>query len=396
MKSRKIIFVLSFAFLCAVLIAHYMMARPYEEQLMRIQTSERLGNLGSAVLDEPMGIQAILLDYSSDQALLLKTWIALKKYPTITRELLMLYGEEPIFKRVMKNYGESVVPVIQYFRANEIWTYTAQTKIAAVATDAASTLKQAWSMLPGTTKPAVPRPAAPPTAPAAPAAPAPIAPPRIAANERGWYAVNILDTEGHDLLGQFVEGQDGQIRRIQTDRFGKLVIGFLSSGIRNIETKSQSGDELKAADYLWAGVDVLPFIGIAKGLRLVKQASVAGKEIRISTKTRLLAPKLFESTAMLKLAKYGSGVAAAYLIVTHPSLVNSLLGQAAKFFGIDPWLFQLGGWWLILSLLLFPFIGLIKLAARLLLAVFSLLEKSRPKKVSVPVAAMASGSTQLT
>ena len=369
MNAKKVVFVLSIGFICAVLITHYLIVRPYDEQLMRIQSTERLGNLGDAVLDEPMEIQAILLDYTSDKELVLKAWIALAKYPAATRELLVLYGTEPAFQNALKKYGESIVPVIQYFRANEIWTISAGKKIAEASDAVANYGKQVWNWVSRNDVPAKPN-AAPVQS---------VQPVRIDANERGWYAINTINTDGHNLLGQFVEGPDKQIKRIQTDRVGKFATDILSSGFRELETKVKRGEELNTTDYLWAGVDVLPLIGVAKGLRLAKQAATAGKEVRLSTKTRLLAPKLFESSAMRRLAKYGSGVAVAYLVVQHPALINSLFGQMAKVFGVDPWLFQLAGWWLILSVLLFPFIGVLKVVAKLLLAVFSLLEKSRPK-----------------
>src|SRR5450759_3660741 len=85
----------------------------YGEQLIRVQTEQELAHIDKAIMDEPVEVQAVLLDYSGDKEFVLKAWIALSKYPEKTREILSQYGSEPEFRDILKSYGESVIPVIQ-------------------------------------------------------------------------------------------------------------------------------------------------------------------------------------------------------------------------------------------------------------------------------------------
>jgi hypothetical protein len=59
----------------------------------------------------------------------------------------------------------------------------------------------------------------------------------IGPDQRGWYAVNIIAREGHDLLGQFVVTGDAQVKRNQTDRIFKAIV-VLHRGVRQLETST--------------------------------------------------------------------------------------------------------------------------------------------------------------
>ena len=41
-------------------------------------------------------------------------------HPAAAREILQLYGAEPEFKDILRRFGDSVIPVIQYFRDNDL------------------------------------------------------------------------------------------------------------------------------------------------------------------------------------------------------------------------------------------------------------------------------------
>lgn len=69
----------------------------------------------------------MLLDYAGDDdlnatslrgELVLKAWIAFSKYPEQAPEVFRLYGSDPAFQKILRNYGEIVVPVIKYFLDN--------------------------------------------------------------------------------------------------------------------------------------------------------------------------------------------------------------------------------------------------------------------------------------
>ncbi len=50
---------------------------PYNDALIRLQTKDRLAAIDPAMAREPLDTQVILLNYSNDNVLLLKTWIAI-------------------------------------------------------------------------------------------------------------------------------------------------------------------------------------------------------------------------------------------------------------------------------------------------------------------------------
>jgi hypothetical protein len=78
------------------------------------------------------------------------------------------------------------------------------------------------------------------------------------------------------------------------------------------------------------------------------------------------------------LGKYGAIAATAYIIVAHPSLVNSVLAEFANLMGWNPLLVQFAGWFLIIFIALYPIAWLLKDIARLILFIFSLIERGRP------------------
>ena len=90
--------VLATAIVAALAISLSWRPSSYVEQLIRIQTKQELAHIDIRILNEPVQVQAMLLDYAGDQELLLKAWIALAKYPATSREILLLYGSESEFR----------------------------------------------------------------------------------------------------------------------------------------------------------------------------------------------------------------------------------------------------------------------------------------------------------
>ena len=119
-EGRKILILLTLATLASLAIYHFWAPLPYAERLVRIQAEQDLGRIDERITAEPLEIQAQLLDYSSDQELTLKAWIALSKYDRSAREIFQLYGSEPEFKDILRTYGDAIIPVIQYFRDHEV------------------------------------------------------------------------------------------------------------------------------------------------------------------------------------------------------------------------------------------------------------------------------------
>jgi hypothetical protein len=328
---------------------------PYVEQLIRIQAKQDLAHIDRAILDEPLQVQALLLDYSRDKELVLKAWIALSKYPATAREILLLYGTEPEFKDILRRYGDPVIPVIQYFRDNDVWTVKAMDATGKAVDSAIEVAKKIWRRVMGN-EPDNPKPAALPK------------PVELGPVERGWYAVHFIKDEGHDFLGQFSVNADGKALWNQTNRVVKATTGFFTSGVRNLETKVDLGQELTAADAFWAGLDVAMIAVPAKILMSGKAVARSGQELGFATRTRLVAPRLLPRGEIFrKLGAYGAAAAALYVVVRHPSLLNSVFAELAEVMGISPWLVQAAGWSVVIALLMYFFSWLLVPVAKFLL-----------------------------
>ncbi len=287
-----------------------------------------MGHIDSRILNEPLQVQATLLDYAGDSELVLKAWIALFKNPASAREILLLYGTEPEFKQILRRYGDAVIPVIQYFRDNDVWTIR-------VLDSLTGALQDFWYRLTGRGQAISKRIDLGPV-------------------ERGWYAVHFIKHEGHDFLGQFSVHPDGKARWNQTDRIVKASTAFFTSGVRNLETKIDLGQDLTAGDAFWAGVDVALVAVPAKVLMSGKAVARSGQELKLATRTRLVAPRLLPKGQMFrKFGAYGAAAATVYVIATHPSLLNSVLAEFASLVGISPWIMQAAAWTAIIAFLVY-------------------------------------------
>lgn len=336
----------------------------YVEQLIRIQAEQELGHIDSGILHEPLQVQATLLDYAGDRELVLKAWIALSKHPATAREILLLYGTEPEFRDVLRRYGDAVVPVIQYFRDNDVWTVRAMDATGKAIESAMEAARKLWRRVMGN-EPENPQPVAPPR------------PVELGPVERGWYAVNFIKHEGHDFLGQFSVHPDGKARWNQTDRVVKASTAFFTSGVRNLETKMDLGQDITGADAFWAGLDVALVAVPAKLLLSGRVVARSGQELNFAARTRLVAPRLLPKGELFrKLGVYGAAAATLYVVARHPSLLNSVLAELADLAGISPWIVQAVGWSVVIALLIYVFSWLLIPVAKFTLFLVKWLARS--------------------
>lgn len=297
-------------------------------------------------------MQATLLDYAGDKELLLKAWIALAKHRATARAILLDYGSEPEFKEILRRYGDAVIPVIQYFRENDVWTIRALHTLS-------GELRDFWRRLTGSGQAGAQRVDLGPV-------------------ERGWYAVHFIKHEGHDFLGQFAVHPDGKARWNQTDRIVKASTAFFTSGVRNLETKIDLGQDLTAGDAFWAGVDVALVAVPAKILMSGKAVARSGQELKLATRTRLVAPRLLPRSQLFrKLGVYGAAAATAYVVATNPSLLNSVLAEIADLVGISPWIVQAAGWTLVIAFLVYVLSWILVPVAKLILFLLRTIQLAR-------------------
>lgn len=348
MSRRNTLLILA-AVIAAFAISLYWKPVSYVEQLVRIQAEQELGHIDKSILNEPFEVQATLLDYSGDQELVFKTWIALSKYQGVAQEILLLYGSEPEFKEILRKHGESVIPVIQYFRENDVWSVRAMDSIGKASQSVADAAKWIWNGVFGHER-TNSDPAAQPDA--------------LSPTDRGWYAVNFIKHEGHHFLGQFAVNSEQKAKWNQVDRIVKGSTSLFTSGMRDLETKHDLGEDITTADVFWAGLDVAVLAVPAKLLTSGKAVARSGKELSFTARTRLFGPQLLlKKPIFQKLGKYGAVAATIYIVATHPSLLSSVFAWVAEFMGISVWLVQFVGWSIVIAFALYVLAWLLKPAA---------------------------------
>jgi hypothetical protein len=346
----------------------------YEEHLVRIQAKNELGEIDTRILDEPIAIQAILLDYSISQELMLKAWFAISKYPEPSHEIFTLYGSEPEFKEILLKYGDVTIPIIGYFMENGIWSSKTMNFIGEGLQNLTSSAHNLLSNQPDdpldTMKVIVETPDALRS--------------EALRIEDGWTAVNYIKEEGYDFIRQFTISSDNEVTWNQTKRFAEGITSLLTSGVSKLEQKLDLDEDLLAQDYFWAAMDVVPVIAAFKVLKAGKVVARSGKALSttgkvakgsgvavsksakaltLSERTVLIAgstSKLSKIVLKKGWGKWGLRLGAGIILIKAPRMVSALLAMAARAIGLPAWLFQLVGWYLIIFILLYPFSWLIR------------------------------------
>ena len=331
---RKLLLILGLAAVIAVISTVSSDPMLIEERLIRIQAEDTLQAF-PRIEEEPLEVQAALLDMADDELLLLKARAAYLRYPAMTREIFPLYGPEPEFREILRLYGENILPPIHYFLSRPI-------RSIELMNDLATKYKAAVDFITGGAKnetDANGQQSNPQEETLSP-------------EERGWYAVRFVQEEGHDFLGQFVVNDQGDIVWIRTERVLENINQFFASGIRNLEIRHRTGEDVSAADIGWASVDVLVFASALKVLRVGRAVAVSSRSAAGTTRSAALAARLTASGRMLmttaRYAKWPALVGVGYLVVTHPGIINDLLAEVSDILGYPEKLVQFLGWMLIL------------------------------------------------
>lgn len=339
---RKFLFVLAAAALLAALLAATWRPMPIEERRVRIEAQRAFPELAANPGRLPAEVQAQLLDYADDEVLLLKARAAVLARPEMAARILPLYGPEPEFREILRTHGEAVLPPIAYFLDNEITTLALADAIA-----------RAIARANGGSRPA------------------------LTAEDRGWHAVQFIQVEGHDFLGQFEVGPDGRTRWIHTERVLEGLGSLFAGGIRNVERKYRTGRDVTAEDLGWAAVDAVAVLGAVYILRAGKAAAAAARTGQAGTRASATAARLARAgkigLAGASRARWPVILAAAYVAVRHPGVVSEFFAGVAEFLGVPAWLSVFGGWLLVLLPVMFLAVPVLRLATGLMLALLRLL-----------------------
>lgn len=344
MKTLIVIFTLAAVIASVITLASS--PEPVEQKLIRIHASEVLDDF-PGLKQQPIDVQAVLIDMAHDPVLVLKARAALLAYPAMARQLLPMYGSEPEFQDILRRYGEVVLPLVQYFVSNPVDSV----KWISKAGRQYQIIKQWITRNESTLTPAD---AAQP----------------LTALERGWYAVQFINSEGHDFLGQFVLSPEGNVEWLASERVLEGVNQFFVGGIRQLETRYRMGEEIGADDIGWATVDVLVFASAVKVLRLGRAAAVTTRGASRGVRSGALAARISRGGRMVlgsaRYARWPLIVGAGYLVVAHPSLINDLLADLAQVLGAPALLIQFLGWLLLLAPALYLLRSLLWFATPLL------------------------------
>jgi hypothetical protein len=306
---------------------------PIEQKLINIHARDVLGDF-PGIEQESVEIQAILLDMSDDPLLLLKAQAAFMRYPVMARDLFPLYAAEPEFRDILRLYGEDILPPIQHFVSQPISTIEWMNKIAG----SYEAFKQFFFDAPEAESQAIANVK------------------ELSPEERGWYAVNFIQSEGHDFLGQFIVDNQDATKWIGTERVLEGVNQFFASGIRDLERNYRFDNEITAGDVGWASVDVLVFASAVKLLRAGRAVATTTRGAGLSTRSAALAARVTGAGRMaLRSARYARWpmvIGAGYLVIRHPAVISDMLAEVADLAGVPAWLMQWAGWTLILLPLL--------------------------------------------
>ncbi|MDX9836275.1 MAG: hypothetical protein RBT39_01775 [Azoarcus sp.] len=330
---------------------------PIETQLLRVQLTRQLPAYANALSVEPLELQALFLDYSSDPLLVGKARLALLRYPQMTRPVLEHYGAEPLFQQALKDYGDQAIPPIYYYLTHELASIAVRKHAEDLAASAELKWRNLWGQ--GTE---VPQAGAQPDEPTAAMTP----------ERRGWYAVGFILEEGHDFLGQFAVNADGDVHQIQSERVLEALNSFFAGGVRGLESRYRRSEPVELGDVGWAGVDLAVGISALKVLRMGRAAR-AGAGVRtsaggLSERSAALGSSLLRGSAIgLRVAKYGAPFALGYIVLRHPSVLNALFREVAEALGAPVPLIQTVGW----TLALLPLLLLAQLLLRPLAALLS-------------------------
>ncbi|MBR9870664.1 MAG: hypothetical protein GYB26_05960 [Gammaproteobacteria bacterium] len=307
MSRHRLLWPAALALLVAAVIAAFAKPMMVEERLITISAHDQFGQ-HPELLEQPLAIQALLLDYQTDSLLWLKTLSAMHVYPEHTTLLLGLFGEEPEFRQALRTQGESLIPPVIHFYKNPVTSIEVLNRITGGE---------------GALSP----------------------------EQRAWYAVNFANQEDDDFTGQFRVAPDGAIEWIWTERITEGIAQFFTSGIRTLETRYRTDQEIRASDLGWAAVDAVIIGSAVKFLKAGRLAANTARSASVTTRTASYSARLARAgqvaSAMVSNAKWPALIALAYVTVKHPAILNDLFAGAAAVLGVPAWMVQIPGWFLV-------------------------------------------------
>lgn len=324
---------LAIAAAIAVLATLFSSSRSYEERLVDLAARRNLPEELYRAAGGDALRQAQFLDLLRDQELSIELRLAAERYGSPGTRVLDLFASEPALQDALRAYGDGVVPVIAFFVEHDVRSLRALAwfKSKVGADDDAPYVN-------------------------------------YGPEARGRRAIQMIGREGHRFLAQFSIDSAGIAHWNQTERATQFLADFLAGGVRNLETKHDLGEDVGALDVLSASADVFVPIASVKALKLFKAAraaratgatgatgaaaaasagsrAAATEATGLALHTRLLGSQVLKTSRVGRAAiKLGLVASTGYLVVRHPSLLNSMFEEIGRALGLPAWLAKLIGW----------------------------------------------------
>lgn len=302
---------------------------PFEAKLVRLEAQRVLPSMKASLERESPEINALFLNYASDQALWMSASLAIFRHGDIARSTLLDYGLSPQFQEVLMRFGADAILPVSYFRDHDIATLRAQHWIG----ERYQQLSRWWGDEGVATDS------------------------EFTPYRRGQMGIALLDTNGHALLNQFVVGDEGNVQWLQGERMVSGVGDFFTSGLRDLESQWRRGEAIGAGDLGWAGVDLLVMASTVKVLRAGRAArsarlgSVEAQGARAGLRQGALVTG-GRFAALPRMAKIAAVAGTAYVVIRHPSLVSALGANLSDWLGWPVWWGQFLIWFVVLLPLL--------------------------------------------
>lgn len=344
---KKFVVMCALALAVATILSVTFRPVPIEQKLIQIQTQDLLNDFPD-ITNQPLNVRAVLLDLADEPLLITKAKAAFIRYPNMAPSIFALYGHEPEFQDILRRHGEVVLPPINYFHSQPIYSI----EFINQADQRYQAFKQLMSNIPKNTDESDTTNRYQ----------------SLSAQQRGRYAINFIHAEGHDFLGQFLVDEQGDTQWLNIERILEGTNQIFTSGINSLEKKYRVGEDITAADVGWASLDILILSGAVKALNIGRRAAATTKNVSrgtaVTTKNAGLASRSATFTARLsksgrlvlksaRYAKWPTIISAGYLVIKHPSVINDVLAGLANALGYPVLLIQLLGWFLLLLPLLY-------------------------------------------
>lgn len=314
------------ALLASVCITYLSGTANYEERLTDIAASRGLPMAAYKAAGNSPKLKELFLEAAADRELTGKLELGLLKYGDRARAVFEMFGDDAPFQEILRQYGEGVVPVVDYFMETDML-------ILKGGYWAHGQMRDAWLAI---RKAILDKQSKPDQANHFPYGP----------RYRGIYAIEAIHVDGHHFLGQFVLDKDGHVQRVQTDRILETIKKIFAGGLIELESKYDSGDRIQLTDIAWAGADLLSVFGVPKALKFLGGGGKAIEEAAIVRRTTLMGRGVLLGESVGKhVAGAGAKLAAVYLVVRHPSLLSGVFRALGLLAGLPPWISILIGWW---------------------------------------------------